>query len=293
MRSRSLLAVAAAIVSIGVAARRGQDAGEQTRHIVAEEFLKARPAAAKPSTTAKPTYAPADAKSKVKAAGATLDLGMTLWRLRASAPAEDAARLLVQDASSELTAERIDTGTTLAIGDRVRLTLESPSAGFLYVIDREIYSDGKMSEPYLIFPTTRTRGGDNAVRGGKLIDIPDQKDRPNYFTVRPSRPGQIGEQLTIIVTASALKDVAVTEKVAQLSDASVAAWQKAWGAPAQKFVQNGGKLVWTRQEQNAAADGTRLLTQDDPAPQTIFRVPARKGVPLLVNVTLPYAAAER
>ena len=153
MRSRSLLAVGVAVVSLGVgAAPRSQDAGDQTRHIVAEEFLKARPGAAKPSTAAKPTYAPADAKSKAKAAGATLDLGMTLWRLRPSAPSEDAARLLVQDAtSSELTAERIDTGTTLTIGDRVRLTLESPGAGFLYVIDREIYSDGKMSEPYSDF----------------------------------------------------------------------------------------------------------------------------------------------
>jgi len=295
MRSRSLFAFAAGVAALSVPVTPGgQGADDQTRHIVAEEFLKARPAVTKPSTAPKPTYTPADAKSKVKAAGTSLDLGMTLWRLRPSAPSEDAARLLVQDAtSSELTAERIDTGTTLAIGDRVRLTLESPGAGFLYVIDREMYSDGKMSEPYLIFPTTRTRGGDNAVRGGKLIDIPDQRDRPNYFTVRPSRPGQIGEQLTIIVTATALKDVSISDKAAQLSNASVDSWQKSWGAPVQKFVQNGGKLTWTRQEQNAAADGTRLLTQDDPAPQTIFRVPARKGVPLLVNVTLPYAAADR
>ena len=72
--------------------------------------------------------------------------------------------------SSELTAERIDTGTTLAIGDRVRLTLESPGAGFVRDRPRQ---RRKMSEPYLIFPTTRTRSGDNAVRGGKLIDIPD------------------------------------------------------------------------------------------------------------------------
>jgi hypothetical protein len=294
MRSGSLLALAAGVFFLGIAATPGgQDAGDQTRHIIAEEFLKARPPVAKPSPSPKPTYSPADAKAKVKAAGATLDLGITLWRLRPSAPSEDAARLLVQDAGAELTAERIDMGTTLAIGDRVRLTLESPAAGFLYVSDREVYSDGKMSEPYLIFPTTRTRGGDNAVRGGKLIDIPDQRDRPNYFTVRPSRPGQIGEQLTIIVAATALKEVSITDKVAQLSNASVDSWQKSWAAPVQKFVQNGGKLAWTRQEQSAAADGTRLLTQDDPAPQTIFRVPARKGVPLLVNVTLPYAAADR
>ena len=62
--------------------------------------------------------------------------------------------------------------TPLAIGDRVRLTIESSNNGYLYVIDRELDADGTKSDPYLIFPTARTREGDNAVRGGRLVDIP-------------------------------------------------------------------------------------------------------------------------
>ena len=65
----------------------------------------------------------------------------------------------MQDAASgELTAERIDTGAPLALGDRVRLTIESPNGGFLYVIDREVYDDGTTSDPYLIFrPRVRVK----------------------------------------------------------------------------------------------------------------------------------------
>ena len=75
------------------------------------------------------------------------------------------------------------------------LSFESARAGFLYVIDREQYADGSASEPYLIFPTSRTRGGDNRVEAGRLIEVPDQADRPNYFSVRRSRPDQVAETL--------------------------------------------------------------------------------------------------
>ena len=214
-----------------------------------------------------------------KPAGATVDLGVTLWRLRPSQASDDGARLLVQDAA-ELTAERIETGAPLTVGDRVRLSIESPTAGFLYVVDREQYADGTMSEPYLIFPTARTRQGDNAVRAGRLIDIPDQQDRPNYFSVRPSRPGQVGELITILVTPTALETVAIGDKPLVLANDLVASWEKSWTAPVQQFALDGGvKRLWTRQEQAAAGDGTRLLKQDDPPPQTIFRLAAKKGFP--------------
>jgi hypothetical protein len=59
-------------------------------------------------------------------------------------------------------------------------------------------------------------------------------------------------------------------------------------------VRAGGfEPIWTRQEQTAASDSTRLLTQEDPAPQTIFRVAVKKGSPVFVNMKLPYAASNR
>ena len=285
-------AALAAMASIAIAG--SQQSDETTRQIIAEEFLKKRPAPAKTSTVTKPAYRIVNPSASPKApAAATMDLGVTLWRLRPSQSADDGARLLVQDAS-ELTAERLDTGAPLAIGDRVRLTIESPTAGFLYVVDRELYGDGTMSEPYLIFPTTRTRNGDNAVRAGRLVDIPDQQDRPNYFSVRPSRPGQVGELITILVSPSALDSVAIADKPLVLATDVVATWEKSWMAPVQQFALEGGvKKLWTREEQAAGGDGTRLLKQDDPPPQTIFRLAAKKGAPVLVNVRLPYATSTK
>ena len=288
MRTAAIGSLIGVIAAVGLAA--GQD--DQTRQIVAEEFLKARPAPSKPASGAKPKYVAAGPRKSAGVTPGAVQLGVTLWRLRAAQGSDEGARLLVQE-GGDLTAESIDPNAPLAVGDRVRLTLESPQAGALYVIDREVYGDGTMSDPYLIFPTTRTRGGANAVRSGRLIDIPDQHDRPNYFTVRPSRPGQTGELLTIIVSPTPIAEVSIGDQPLKLSPELVGRWETSWSAPTEQFVQQAGTHVWTRQEQAAAADAARLLTQDDPAPQTIFRIAAKKGSPVLVNLRLPYAASER
>ena len=288
----ALCAAFAAFVSIAAAGPQQSD--ETTRQIIAEEFLKKRPAPAKTAAAKKPAYRLVTPTGSAKGpAAATMELGVTLWRLRPAQSADEGARLLVQDAA-ELSAERLETGAPLAIGDRIRLTIESPTAGFLYVVDRELYTDGTMSEPYLIFPTTRTRNGDNEVRAGRLVDIPDQQDRPNYFSVRPSRPGQVGELITILVTPSALDSVTIADKPLVLAKDVVATWEKSWTSPVQQFALEGGvKKLWTREEQAAAGDATRLLKQDDPPPQTIFRLAAKKGAPVLVNLRLPYATSTK
>jgi hypothetical protein len=96
---------------------------------------------------------------------------------------------------AQYTPERIEAATPLNVGDRVRITVESPRSGFLYIIDREQYIDGSFGEPMLIFPTLKTRGGDNRVMPGKLIDIPAQEDQYSYFTAQPagSRRDQVAE----------------------------------------------------------------------------------------------------
>ena len=83
---------------------------------------------------------------------------------------------------------RVAAGEPVAAGQRVRVSIEAPRAGYLYVINREQYADGTMSEPYLIFPTLRTRGGDNAVKAGRVVEIPDQGDNPPLLhTAAPAR----------------------------------------------------------------------------------------------------------
>ena len=105
--------------------------------------------------------------------------GITIWRLRTPVPDDrDGARLLVQDnpssAAKEYVAQRLEPDARLREGDRVRLGIEVPRSGFLYVVDRETYQDGAVGEPVLLLPTLDFNRGDNRVEPGRLIEIPSE-----------------------------------------------------------------------------------------------------------------------
>jgi hypothetical protein len=223
------------------------------------------------------------------------EVGVTIWRLRPSTTSDDrGARMLVmEDAKKkQFTPERIEADTPLRVNDRVRLSIESPRAGYLYVVDREQYADGTMGDPYLIFPTMRTRGGDNEVRPGKLIDIPAQEDDPNYFTLvpSPSREDEVSEILSILVTTMPLENVQITEKPLRLSKSQIQKLEKEWGSLVERYEMEGGAgQTWTAEEREASAVGTgRYLTQGDPSPQTIYLVEGKNNAGLLVTVPLRY-----
>ena len=275
------------------------------------EFTGARPAAkspqvAKPTGTssaipAKPIYRPATpaGQSAAPAGNSRVDpsrfaqVGVTIWRLRPSSSADGGARLLVQEgasATTELTPVRVEADTPMRVGDRVRLSIESPRTGYLYVVDREQYADGTLGDPYLIFPTKRTRGGDNRVQAGRLIDIPAQEDRPNYFTLKPGRADQIGEMLTVLITPALLEDLAITDRPLKLSSEQILRWEGAWGATqGERYEMEGGAgRAWTKEEQAAGGTTGRMLTQEEPAPQTIYSVPSKSGSPVLITLTLRY-----
>jgi hypothetical protein len=275
-----------------------QDDG--TRHVIPEEFVKSRPARSNKvgsaSTAARRnSYRPASAKPATP--GGKLDpsdavqLGLTVWRLRPSIDTDSGARIIVHhdDETEEWTPERVASSTPLRMGERIRFSFEAPQTGRLYVIDREKYANGSTGEPFLIFPTTRTRNGDNQVAPGRVIEIPGQEDRPNFFTLRRSRLDQTGELLTVIVTPRPIEGLTIGDKPLQLSAQQVAEWEKQWGAMSERFeMAAAGKSVWTKAEQEAGADATRQLTQDDPGPQTIYRIAVKPGAPVLVNVGLRY-----
>jgi hypothetical protein len=116
------------------------------------------------------------------------------------------------------------------------------------VIDRERYSSGERGQPYLIFPTTRTHGGDNKTVSGKLVDIPAQDDRPNFFSLRQSRTDQIEEELTVLLTKEPLPGIEIGPKALPLAQAQVEQWEKQWGSvKAELFELSGGAgKSWTR-----------------------------------------------
>src|SRR5579864_1240145 len=194
-----------------------------TRGIVPEEVLKARPQPKAGTTPARARYQPVGAQAHSALRQPAKQVGVTVWRLRPAASGDSGARILVQqDANTvEWVPERVSSTGSLKAGDRVRLSVESPDAGYLYVIDRERYAAGERGDPYLIFPTTRTRDGDNRVTGGRLIDIPAQDDRPNFFTLRSSREDQSEEDLTVLLTPKPIEGLQIGSKALALSEAQV------------------------------------------------------------------------
>jgi hypothetical protein len=55
-------------------------------------------------------------------------------------------------------------------------------------------------------------------------------------------------------------------------------------------MEGGAGQAWTTTEKAAAADAaTRVLDQEDPSPQTIYRVTAKPGAPVMIMVPLRYA----
>jgi len=289
-------------------ATRSQDDG--SRQIVLEEFTKARPAAAatktpgptgskikKPTTSAKgPRYirkTPAMLVS-LKANAEMMEIGVTIWRLRPGVGNDGGARVLVMEEArpTEWTPQRIEADTPLKVGERVRLSIESPRAGYLYVIDREQYADGSYGDAYLIFPTMRTRGGDNQVRPGKLIDIPAQEDNPSYFTLvpSPSRSDQVAEILSIIVTPEPIASLRLTDRPLKLSRADVAQWEASGSTQVERFEMVGGAgTPWSRVEMEASAAGSaRILTQEEPTPQTVYRIGNKTKGAFMITVPLRY-----
>jgi hypothetical protein len=266
--------------------------GEETRSIVPEAFLKARPAAPKATAGTGPLYRRVSRPGAKAATGAVTEIGVTIWKLRPAASG-DTARLLVQDPQGAVqwTPQRVEAGTPLALGDRVRVSVESPRDGYLYVIDREQYADGTTSAPYLIFPTTRARGGDNRVTAGRLVELPAQTDAPPFFTLQATRPNQVAELITVLISQQPLTEVTPGAGPLLLSRDVVARWEKDAGSTVEQLEMVGGAgRAWSSEEQRAGADATRLLTQQDPPPQTVFRVVTTSASLVATRFTLSHAS---
>jgi hypothetical protein len=274
------------------------------RKIVSEDFTKNRreapppgPGRKTPTATAKPkprrtyrlTSSPATKTKSSAAANVISQLGITIWRLRPGNMSDSGRRALLREKGKKWgwVAERVEADAVFHEGDNVRISVESPHAGYLYVVDRDLFADGSTGRALLIYPW---RGADNQLVPGRLVDIPAQEDDPSYFAARLTAANQVGELLTFIVTSVPLT-LPISDDPLQIATDQIRDWEKQWGGASERFELEGGAgEAWTPEEQQAAAKNvTRQLTREDPLPQTIYRVATTtdtKG--LLVNVRLRY-----
>ena len=266
-----------------------QKADEQTRKLWDTAFII--PAANKPTASRRRPggrYRVATPNVPTDNVAPDTVVGVTIWRLRPANRTESGERLIVHDDNSTTAwlPERISSTTRLTQGDRLRISVEAVRAGYLYVIDREQYADGSLGEPYLIFPTTRTSGGNNEVSVGRLLEIPAQDDAPPFFTMRKSRPDHVAEVVSVLVTPEPLQGVQITDKAQKLSDAQVASWDQMWGSSVGRLEMSTAGQAWTKEEKESR---TRAMTASAPAPQLLFYRPSLKSTdPIFVKLRLAY-----
>jgi hypothetical protein len=268
------------------------DAQDATRQIWDSAFRQQRPSpesGGSRTSDAQVSYR-TDAGRPAPVTPATRVFGLTLWRLRPSTEGgRDAARLLVQerpDARVEFAPQRIAAGTPLRKGERVRIGVEVSVHGYLYVIDRERRADGSTGPPYLIFPATNLRDGDNRVTPGRLVEIPGQSDVVPALLVSGGRE-HVGEELLLLVTSALVAELEPARGERRLRTELVERLEKQYGTAASRLDRTGPaeERWWSPSEREAGTTG-RLLTQADPMPEMLFRTEQRSdGV--LVRVMLP------
>ena len=199
-------------------------------------------------------------------------VGVTIWKLQ-----RERSRQL------ERVSRRVEADTKFHEGDLLRISIESPLAGYLYIVDRDWFTNGSGGETNLIFPV---RGEDNRLEPGKLIDIPTENEAS--FKATP-KTNQAGEMLTIIVTLSRLQ-LPLSHDPLPITNTQLSDWEKRWSAITDRYEMNDGVgLTRTVEEQQAATTGgTRQLTRDDPSPQTIYRLVPKNRDGVLFNLMLSY-----
>jgi hypothetical protein len=227
-------------------------------------------------------------------------VGITIWRISKLDRGYTGARILwhpdQSNASVEYQAARIQGDPVLTYGDKVRLGIESPRAGYLYVFDRELYEDGSLSAPYMIFPTTRLRDGNNRISANKPIELPSLTDIPFFFEAKkigldPNKT-LVGEILSVAITDKPISRLTeFGRNAAQIASADMDSLETLYSGRAEVFeLEDGVGQPYSIAERDSATNGARLLTHADPVPQTFYLVEDRRTGGLLVTLALKYQA---
>lgn len=287
-----------AILLLSAGASRPIAAQDEVRSkgIKAEVFIGNRPlesAPKRPALRKKPTYKSSQVVSSAPPPPGKVfaQVGVTIWRFRPSTSGDKTKELVEEEDAqpTQWSLERIAEGTLLAPGQKVRLGIESLSRdGYLYVVDREQYADGSFGDARLIFPTGRTPEGANSVKAGKIVYIPGA---PRYFRIKPSQTskGHVAEVLTVLVSSKPLVDAAqLSMSPMVIERAQLETWEKQWGATPTRFEMEGGVGQTMSQKEQAAGLGNSELTQNEPVPQTIYRVAIKPEDNLLLTVPLRF-----
>ena len=214
-------------------------------------------------------------------------VGITIWKLAPAAPVPGSKELLHETVAgggeNDWKPFRVARGSALQPGDHVRISIESGLDGYLYVVDREKRREGP-GVGKLIFPTRRIRNGDNAIRPGAPVELPDQQDRPPYWTLKSSDPSYEGEMVTVLIVPTPLA-VAPARDTQVLPAGLFSEWLRKWEAPLSSS-ENGQVPMAATVNELLAGNAGKTLTHEDPLPQMVYRRMGRNNGSIVVTFTL-------
>lgn len=286
--------------------------------VKAEEFIITRPGASSPHPG---RYR---SRQKIPTGQAYVALGVTIGRGRRATEAELKDRQIAKvraQSGEDYVLERISDTTAVTDGTLMQMIIEylaHPDAagsrltnqvGYVYVINREQYPNGKYGPPKLIFPTRRTYIGDSRLLPGKTVTLP-VPDRAWKVSRSTSETAQAFETYTIIVSPTPLKDGSGRELQRgnlgvgslTLDEALVEGWVRLWGGDEWRGeLEDGAGQLITRREQLSSGDpgrGERStdeessdLTKEDAPPQIVYRKVLSPGGTMLITLKLPFKDA--
>ena len=267
-------------------------AQDAAREIWDSGFLQKRPAGPRSSATKQAgaaRYKTSDHSSDLSKAPQPA-LGVTVWCLRTPKSKDTDSRLFVYDSGGSgdtFIPERVDLSRPLHDGDRIRLGIEVPRSGYLYVVDRERNHDQSFGNPILLFPSLQFNHGDNRVEPGQLIELPPPGAAIRSLRLVRRDDRHIGEDLIFIVSSRPLTQIVPAEAEQALPAPLIAQWDHDWAKTSMRLdLQDAPSASWTLAEKEAGSGSSSRLTRADPLPAAIFTIPATQGDTFLIHVPL-------
>lgn len=227
----------------------------------------------------------------------TMRLGLTLWKMEPSRDSDaPSVREIVHppaDGNRPLpsvswTPVRLPSNQGFQLGDKFQAGVESSRTGYLYVVNRSLRTDGSMGPASLIYPSSRIRGGDNAVWPGRLIRLPDRDSNPPYWEFQSSRPDYAGEQIVLLLVPQRLDDMSDGMTI---GDETLSEWTRRFGNGVKPASQRSDSSRLTPAEAAARNDGTPLASSA-PLPQVVFEAERSRDTGMLTVTTIRVRAKQ-
>jgi len=232
------------------------------------------------------------------AANSTADddgfIGFTIWEMREAATGVERRTFTLKKSNGQsvvLRPFRLESNAKLFPGRSYVFSIEAARPGYLYVVDRELYANGKLGEPLLIFPTKDPSLGGNQIAAGYPVEIPNQRTETAYFEATKNGKDHLGEALTIVVSSQPLvAESRLKTDPIPLDPGELEKWERQWGATT-RWADNAGAAgrPYTEEEGKAGGDPSYKLKESDPLPQRLYRIRAKPGNPLLLTLRMRYA----